>query len=313
MFDFLIEKGYKSSPYTITYAPQMINWNYSYSCNLNCRHCYSRTRKSNDIASTENKHKIADNIIRNNVFWVNLGGGEPILENDIYEIISKLSINNIHVSLSTNGYFFDEEKVKRLSEAGLHTASISLDHSEPAIHNSTRGISDIFDRVINAIDLCRKNNIRVMISTTVTTLNCHDIENIIRLAIEKDCGAISLKRIKMTGNAKENAYLELNEHQAKELYENIIEYKKKYPNIDINFNYGKEKIDGLDGGCSCGRISVAIMPNGDVIPCVYNDIMFLGNAITDDLADVFHSPKLEYLRENFQCLGTASIEEKFNV
>lgn len=310
MINWLKEQGYEIIPYTITYAPQMINWNYSYICNLNCKHCYSRTRKSNNVASTSDKYKIVDNIIKNNIFWVNLGGGEPILEKDIYGIISKMAMNNIYVSLSTNGTFLNEEVVKKLAKSNLTMVSISLDHSNPAKHNANRGLDESYDDVMKAIELCRKYNIKVMISTTITTQNYNDIENIIKLAIKKDCNSISLKRIKMTGNAKENTYLELNETQVEELYKNIINLKEKYSELIINFNYGQEKISDIDGGCPCGRTALAIMPNGDVIPCVYNDTLYLGNAIKDDLSDIFHSEKLEYLRKNFKCLGRAMMEEK---
>lgn len=309
MINFLKEKGYKASPYIITYSPQMINWNYSYICNLNCKHCYSRTRKSNKVATTSDKHKIVDNIIRNNVYWVNLGGGEPILENDIYEIISKMTSANIYVSLSTNGTYINETRVKKLSKSNLTRVSISLDNSDYKKHNSIRGYDESFQDVMNAISLFSKYKIPIMLSTTITTENFQDIENIIKLGIEKGCNSISLKRIKMTGNAAKNKYLELNETQVKQLYSNIIMLKKKYTDFDINFNYGKDNIVELDGGCSCGRTALAIMPNGDVIPCVYNDVLYLGNSINDDLSEIFHSPKLEYLRNNFKCLGSANIKE----
>ena len=309
MIKFLEEKGYEPTPYTITYAPQMINWNYSYVCNLNCKHCYSRTRKSSNVASTADKYKIVDNIIKNNVYWVNLGGGEPILEKDIYEIIKKMADKNIHVSLSTNGTYLNEERVKKLANSNLTRVSISLDNSNPTKHNANRGFDESYNDVMKGIDLCRKYDIQVMISTTITTQNYRDIENIIKIGIEKDWCAISLKRIKMTGNAKENSYLELNEKQVEELYDRVIMLKNKYPDFTINFNYGQERISDLDGGCPCGRTALAIMPNGDVIPCVYNDVLYLGNAITDDLSDIFHSPKLEYLRDNFKCLGSALVRE----
>lgn len=83
----------------------------------------------------------------------------------------------------------------------------------------------------------------------------------------------------MTGNAEHNKYLDLNNTQVEDLYKYVQMCKDKYPNFDINFNYGEDKIYDLDGGCSWGRTSVAIMLNGNIIPCVYNDVMYLGNAI----------------------------------
>ncbi|MGL4849339.1 MAG: PqqD family peptide modification chaperone [Clostridium sp.] len=309
MIEYLKKSGVEQKDYVITYAPQMINWNYSYICNLNCKHCYSRTRKSSNVAKIEDKMKIVKNIIENNIYWVNLGGGEPILESDIYEVINQLTQNKVYVSLSTNGKYMDTNTIKKLAKVNLNTISISLDNSNSKKHNDIRGYSDSYSHVMSAIDLCRENGISVTISTTITSENVDDIENIIKLAISKGCEAISLKRIKLTGNATDRSELELNKNQVEKLYMDIIKFKKMYKEIEMNFNYGEELIEGIDGGCACGRTSVAIMPNGDVIPCVYNDVMKLGNAIFDDLSDIFHSPKLEYLRENFKCLGKLGKKE----
>ncbi|EGP5338614.1 TPA: radical SAM protein, partial [Enterococcus faecium] len=288
--------------YVITKGPQMVNWNYSYKCNLNCKHCYSRTR--NEIEATlEEKYKIADNIIRNQVFWVNLGGGEPIILKETIDIIKYLTDNHIYVSLSSNGTFISEKKAYELYKANLSGGSISLDHSLKEKHNKNRGFDSSYDDAIRAIKLLVSFGIDVIISTTMTSANYDCLEDIIKIGINLGCKGISLKRLKMSGNALINPELELTIKQQKTLYENIFLWKQKYPEFDIILNYGTELIENIDGGCPCGRTAVAITSNGTILPCVYNESNALGNAIYDDLSEIWNSDYLQFLRNNFNCLG----------
>lgn len=51
--------------------------------------------------------------------------------------------------------------------------------------------------------------------------------------------------------------------------------------------------------------------NGEIVPCVYNEKLVIGNAIDDSIEKIWiNSKKLKYLRENFNCLGMeAKLEE----
>lgn len=298
----MLKQVLEKSEYVITKGPQMINWNYSYKCNLNCKHCYSRTRKEKE-ASLEEKYKIADNIIRNDVFWVNLGGGEPIILKETVNMIKYLTDNHIYVSLSSNGTFIKERKAYELYKANLSGGSISLDHSIREKHNKVRGFNSSYDDAITAMKLLISFGIDVIISTTMTSENFDVLEDIIKIGVQLGCRGISLKRLKMSGNALINPDLELKPNQSSKLYENIAVWKERYPDFDIILNYGTDLIKNLDGGCPCGRTAVAITSNGTILPCVYNESNPLGNAIYDDLSELWNNEKLQYLRNNFTCLG----------
>lgn len=68
-----------------------INWNYTYVCNLNCTHCYSRSPRYPKDLSNSQYVNIAGQIVENNVFAVGFGGGEPTLRKDFLEILRILS------------------------------------------------------------------------------------------------------------------------------------------------------------------------------------------------------------------------------
>ena len=288
--------------YVLLGSPMHINWNFTYKCNFNCIHCYSRTRTSISELPLQDKLKIAENIIRNDVFNVNLGGGEPLLSEDCLPIIEKMSAQDVRVNLSTNGWKTSTEKVRELKTAGLGGVAVSIDHIDETVHDSGRNMPGSLREVYKSVEKYVDAGIDVVISTTITSRNFDCLEDILDKAVSIGAKGIDLKRLKTMGNAFDRPDLLLNEQQTSLLYENVVKWRKSYP-LSINFVYGANRIPNVDAGCPCGKTSLAIMCNGDISPCVYN-VQVIGNAITDDLHEIWcHSEDLKYMREHFSCIG----------
>lgn len=279
-----------------------VNWNFTYKCIFNCEHCYSRTRTDVTEISLEDKLKVAQNLVRNKVFNVNLGGGEPLLSQDCLPVIRYLSSNGIRVNLSTNGWKATNDMAKELKSAGLGGVAISIDHIDSNSHDMNRNMPGSLCEAYKAVEIYSNAGIDVYFSTTITSNNFDCIESIIQKGVSLGIKGIDLKRLKTMGNAHRRSDLELTPSQVNVLYQNVAKWKQDYP-LSINLVYGTKRIPNIDSGCPCGKTSLAIMSNGDISPCVYN-VRVIGNAVTDDIHDVWcTSPQLKYLRENFSCLG----------
>lgn len=305
----------KNTEYQLMSGPLAINWNYSYKCPLNCTHCYSRDRAEKELLLSE-KYKVADNIIRNKIFIVNIGGGEPICSEGVNEIIHLLRLNNIYVSLSTNGWFIDDIIGKKIADAKLNQISISIDHSTPKLHDINRGKEGCYMKALHAVKIGLKYGIKVVFSTTIASYNYEDLENIVELANNLGIYGVDFKRLKTMGNAANRTDLELNEVQKNRLYSNLKRWRNKYPNLKITLVYSDKKVRDIDGGCPCGKISLCISSNGNILPCVYNNSVVLGNALNDDLGDIWrNSPKLLFMRENYSCMGLMKRKKmkKYNI
>src|SRR5947209_3280128 len=100
-------------------APPQVRWNYTYACNFNCTHCYSRAAWYPKELSAADYEQIADQLIEAGVFVVGLGGGEALVRRDCFQIIGRLSGHGIHTVVTTNGWLLDERRAGRLAEAGL--------------------------------------------------------------------------------------------------------------------------------------------------------------------------------------------------
>ena len=69
-------------------APICLTWEWTYACNLQCVHCLSSsgTRDPRELTTDEMK-VIVDDLRGLGVFYVNIGGGEPMLRPDFFEVV----------------------------------------------------------------------------------------------------------------------------------------------------------------------------------------------------------------------------------
>ncbi|MBR5630787.1 MAG: radical SAM protein [Bacteroidales bacterium] len=293
--------------YLLLNSPMFVNWNYTYKCNFDCNHCYSRNRINLEELSFQQKITVAKNLIRNKVFSVNLGGGEPLLCDDCYEIIKLLRENNVRVNVSTNGWKISDECIIRLKDAGLSGISISLDSICPEKHDALRNKKGSFEEACFTMQRFARTGIFVYVSTVITQDNFSELEAIIEHCGRLGVNGVDLKRLKTMGKASDMKEKDLTADQLRLLYQQIPIWKKKHP-LAINLVYGARRILGLDAGCPCGKTALAIMCNGDISPCVYN-IRVIGNALVDDIHDVWvNSKELNYLRTHFECMGLSNKE-----
>ena len=99
-------------------------------CNAKCTFCHNegQRKKNNDNISLQKYSEVAK------LFapffcsppYVVLTGGEPLLADNLYEVIKVFKCYNYKVGLTTNGIALDESRQKKLLEAGLDTINISL-------------------------------------------------------------------------------------------------------------------------------------------------------------------------------------------
>ncbi|HEY1713910.1 MAG TPA: radical SAM protein, partial [Solirubrobacteraceae bacterium] len=69
-------------------APICLTWELTYACNLACVHCLSSSgRRDPRELTTEECHRVVDELQRMQVFYVNIGGGEPTVRADFWELL----------------------------------------------------------------------------------------------------------------------------------------------------------------------------------------------------------------------------------
>jgi MoaA/NifB/PqqE/SkfB family radical SAM enzyme len=87
---------------------------------------------------------------------VHFSGGEPLLREDVFELVSYARKLGLLTRINSNGILLNEENVKRLKAAGLTECAVSVDSAEPSVHDRFRGVPNLHERAIEGIRLLRR-------------------------------------------------------------------------------------------------------------------------------------------------------------
>ena len=69
-------------------APICLTWEITYACNLRCVHCLSSSgRRAPDELTTAEATRLVDDWAEMHVFYINVGGGEPMVRPDFFRLM----------------------------------------------------------------------------------------------------------------------------------------------------------------------------------------------------------------------------------
>jgi len=206
----------------------VIVWNVTKSCNLNCIHCYAnaQTKAYKDAIDTDKAKSIIDDLADFNIPVILFSGGEPLLRKDIVELISYAVKKGIRAVLSTNGTLIDQDTAKRLKDAGLSYAGISLDGLEK-INDSFRGIKGAFKKALQGIQNCKKAGIKAGIRFTISRLNAEEVPKMFDLAREEGIDRLCFYHLVYSGRGSSLIKEDLSHDETRRIMDLIIDRTKE--------------------------------------------------------------------------------------
>ena len=85
-------------------------------CNLSCAYC-NEYDKTSDPVPIETMLARIDKLAEFGSSVITISGGEPMMHPQIYDIIARIRHHGMIAGLISNGYYFQPEKIKKLSRA----------------------------------------------------------------------------------------------------------------------------------------------------------------------------------------------------
>jgi mycofactocin radical SAM maturase len=132
-------------------APICLTWELTYACNLSCVHCLSSSgRRDPRELSTDECKAVIDELERMQVFYVNIGGGEPTVRPDFWELVDYATEHHVGVKFSTNGIKIDNVRAAQLAASDYVDVQISLDGATADVNDAVRGEGS-FDTALRAM------------------------------------------------------------------------------------------------------------------------------------------------------------------
>jgi radical SAM family uncharacterized protein len=231
----------------------------TYNCNLRCKMCPFWKRTSKD-SSTEKEKAILRRVYDSGACGIAFEGGEPLLRNDLVEILAFSRSLPLHTSLITNGTLL-ESRIDEISTYINGVIYVSLDGLEKT-HDTIRGVSGCFRKAVRGITASRAKA-SVTINTTIMAENIHEIEDLVKLAKEMDI-KISVAVAHEYCNATASVPAS---HEIREIARKLVEMKKKgYPLVN-SISYFKVIAKEKNWTCKPWSL-VNVSPDGNlVLPC----------------------------------------------
>jgi len=254
-------------------APICLTWEITYACNLQCVHCLSSSgvRDPRELSTAQAK-AVLDELRDLQVFYINIGGGEPMIRKDFFEILEHAAHNNIGVKFSTNGTYIDAENAKRLAGMDHLDVQISIDGVDAATNDDVRGTGS-FKVALRAMDYLRDANFgQFKISVVVTRHNVDQLDQFKALA-DSYGAQLRITRLRPSGRGVDS-WEELHPTQAqqRQIYNWLLAHGDTVLTGDSFFHLNAlgvgETLPGLNM-CGAGRVVCLIDPIGDVYACPF--------------------------------------------
>ncbi len=293
------------------YKPYLVSWNLTKRCNLLCPHCYidsdsaiKGTLNNSELTTDEAKSVIDELYSLNNNMMLILSGGEPMLRDDVFEIIEYASDAGFITVLGTNGTLLTREKIDLLRDAGLKGMGVSIDSPDSHNHDRFRGLDGAWDMSISALGTAHDSGIETQMDVTLTDENIGEIDNFIELGSSLSVKAVNFFFLVCTGRAVrtdissvsyESALRRIAELSSKE--KRLMVRARCAPHIHrLLYEDGVPVAEGTRG-CLAGRQYIRIDPEGNITPCPYMSLS-LGNIRESSLSDIWeNASSLKLLQE----------------
>lgn len=271
-------------------APICLTWELTYACNLSCVHCLSSSgRRDPRELTTEQCKAIIDELQRMQVFYVNIGGGEPTVRSDFWELVDYATEHQVGVKFSTNGVKIDKKVAARLAASDYVDVQISLDGATAEVNDAVRGPGS-FAMAVRALENLAEAGFRdAKISVVVTRHNVDQLDEFKALA-DRYGATLRITRLRPSGRAVDVwDDLHPTHEQQRQLYNWLVAHGEGVLTGDSFFHLSA--FGGADGAgalpglnlCGAGRVVCLIDPVGDVYACPFaiHDQFLAGNILSD--------------------------------
>ena len=252
-------------------APICLTWELTYACNLSCVHCLSSSgrRDPNELSTAEAK-AVIDELQRMQVFYVNIGGGEPTVRPDFWELVDYATAHQVGVKFSTNGIKISPEVSRRLAASDYVDVQISLDGATAEINDHVRGPGSYATAMRAMQNMFDAGYEGFKISVVCTRQNIGQLDEFKAIA-DRFRAQLRLTRLRPSGRGAD-VWDELHPlpAQQRELYDWLVLHGEDVLTGDSFFHLSAfgDALPGLNL-CGAGRVVCLIDPVGDVYACPF--------------------------------------------
>jgi putative heme d1 biosynthesis radical SAM protein NirJ1 len=201
----------------------VVVWNCTKTCNLKCKHCYADANNEKfvgELNTEEAKDFIKDlEYLKTPVLLIS--GGEPLLRDDLFELLDFSRECNMRTTISTNGTLINKNIANKLKKKGVGYVGVSLD-GIGSKHDEFRGVKGSFDLALSGIRNCLDINQKVGLRFTISKENYAQIEDIFKLMKEEHIPRICFYHLAYSGRGNNMMNEDLTYEEKRQVMDLII-------------------------------------------------------------------------------------------
>ncbi len=265
-------------------------------CNCRCPTCIWRDNRSTSEMSAAEIGRLYRQGRRHGFKAVGLWGGEPLLRDDLAEILFAAKREGFITTLLTNGYYL-EERTGELHDK-LDSVVVSLDYPDEE-HDRQRGCRGLFQRVVGALETLNRRypEMKVMVNCLLHRGNedwlLEMAELCQKLRVSFYVCPVKVGVSPETGHSVKGWEAEGETAAARAL---AGLKKNRYP-LNNSYTYLERFLTRRESYvCHLPKISLLVYPGGEVANCT-NPSAPLGNVRKEPLGDILESPAYERLKK----------------
>lgn len=249
-------------------------------CNLKCKFCLETNRKK-EFMEANSFEKIARKICEYTDLILLHVKGEPLLHKDLDKILDIALKYNLKVNITTNTTLLENNFEILVNSKALRQINLSVHDLEQ------NNIKDNFLKVIKTSKKIKEKNPNLIISYRLWNMSS------------------------LGENSKNREFLNIleKEYFVEKLYEKCMQESfvklddNVFLNQDIEFKWPEINGEILRecGKCYGLKTQIAILVNGDVVPCCLdtNGDIVLGNILNQELEDILESKRAKDMINGF--------------
>lgn len=243
----------------------------TYRCPLHCVFCYNPTQHARLQAEMTTAQWV--DVMRQaralGAAQLGFSGGEPLLREDLEELVQEARHLGFYTNLITSGVGFTEARAVRLKDAGL-------DHIQLSFQDSTRELNDFlshtktFELKQRVARLIKQHDWPMVLNCVLHRHNLPHVDKIIEMAIALDAEFLELANTQYYGWAWTNRDQLMPTHEQLIEAEAVVQrYRAQIgAHCRILFvvpDYFEERPKACMNGW--GSVFLAVAPDGVVLPC----------------------------------------------
>ncbi len=249
----------------------------TFDCQLGCKHCsISMLKKEKQVLSLEQVNKVIWQLKKLGVTNINFTGGEPLLKQDVYDMIKFAHSQQMFTSILSNGFMLTDDNVRKLKKSGIDMLIVSIDSADAESHDDNRG-KDSFNRVIKGISYAKAHKMEVMIDAVITPDNISDGDIKKQIKLAKELGVLIQLNVPCAVGKWAGKDEKLLSKDDQKYFRELL--KEDGVRTDRFSNY-------LSTKCPAAVERIFITAYGDVLPCPFIHISF-GNFLKEPLGKIW--------------------------